>query len=262
MKKLIFLFLFIICFQEVNAYFFADRVVFSNPLFTSGAITYYTGATAINVRTSTWNIIFASLNIWALTTDTSLITSATPQQASQVHAEWLLWADCTISSYNSAARTATWFFCPAGRLFFDNISILWSKWETGSTWPQGIQGIQGIQGMTWSTWLSAYEIAQWWWFTWSEVEWIASIRWQQGATGTIDFSTITGAINLQNVVNIPTQNAELDENGFYFAITREKDGITYIDWVWVRNLAVVIVFVLILWKIFRFITSNDRKLFN
>jgi len=225
-------------------YFYADRVVFSSPVFTTWAITYYTGATAINVRSSTWNLLFASLYLWALSTDTSLITSATSQQASQVHAERLLWADCNIWAYNTTARTATWFLCPVWRIFFDSTSILgatWNTWATGATGPAGATGATGpagASGPVWpqgNDWYSAYELAQINWYTWSEIEWLGSLIGPQGpiwATGSIaiDLSQ-SWTISLQNNLNL----SESSSTGFLYPDKKYLSVFEKVNWSWYIN---------------------------
>ncbi len=158
-----------------------------------------------------------------------------------------------------------WFWMNTNGTLYNYACVESIPWATGPTGPQGATGATGPtgpQGATGAIGLSTYDLAVAWWFTWSEVEFVASLRGPTGATGSLDFSTLSWTINLQNVVNIPTTDATLDENGFYFAITREKEWVTYIDWIGTRNIAVVIVFIIIIWRIFIYLTKREKRIYN
>lgn len=164
------------------------------------------------------------------------------------------------------ASTNTGFFVTnTSNLNSNGVLYVWSCIESatvGPTGPQGATGATGPQGATGATGLSTYDLAVAGWFTGSEVEFIASLRGPTGATGSLDFSTLSGTINLQNVVNLPTNDAILETDWFYFAITRQKEWVTYIDWIWVRNIGMVVIFLVVIWRIFIFITKRDKRVFN
>lgn len=168
--------------QWVNGYFYADRVTFSANLFTTGWVSYYTGAIATNVKTITGSIIYANLNIGATVTDTALITSATSQSASQVFSERAYLSDCWIAAYSSTTRVATGFYCPVWRIFSDTWTIFQGiQWSTGATWPQGA---------TWTVWPM--------WISWptgpTGSTGATGQVWPQGATWTVQTIIVyTGA---------------------------------------------------------------------
>lgn len=149
----------------------------------------------------------------------------------------------------TTATSKTNFQCPA---IVDAIGGTGATGATGATGPSGPTGPIGATGATWPQGLDNYEIALIMWFSGTISEWLESLR---GATGTLDFSTLSGSINLQNVVNIPTTDATLNSSGMYIPLTAKKDGVTYIDWYWARSMIYILaIFLLIisivvyLWK--------------
>jgi hypothetical protein len=162
----------------------------------------------------------------------------------------------TSTGYLMVHNNRVWFAYSGVLLWSDGI---WQVWATGATGPSGNTWATGPQ---WNDGYSAFELAQINWYTGNILSWLSSLvgpMWPQGNTWTIDFSTFTGAIQFANVVNIPAETgATLDPNWFYFALTRKVDGVTYMDWVGVRNFLFVFSFLLVVVLVLRYFV-NDKK---
>lgn len=211
----------------------------------------------VTCSSSEWTINFWQSNTvgWSYWANVSL-TSMNSQNYGPVGYAYFTWCSGVASNQ---AGTGT---CSTFLILSDYSAIIrswptWATWATWATWPQGIQGEAGQQ---WPSWLSAYELALAFWFTGTEIEWIQSLQWPVWSTGSLDFSTLSGTINLQNVVNIPDNEATLEADGFYFAITRERDGVTYIDWIWVRNILFVLVVAWLIIKWIRYFLSTKNNI--
>lgn len=188
--------------------------------------------------------------------------------------DWKTASNYAINMLTHVIRTSTWFLMVHNnRVWFAySWQLIWSdsigeKWATWATWANWANWVNWATWATWpqgNDWYSAYELAQMNWYTWTIIEWLASLIWptgQQWATWVIDFSSFTWAINFQTLVQVDSW-ATLDPNWFYFAITRKKDWVTYIDWIGVRNLTILIAFILIIFAIVKHYSFNNNKWFR
>ena len=181
--------------SNVNAFFSAQSISFSAPLFTSGAISYYTWGTATNVRlVSWWPIEYLTLSMWAWQQSSVLLTSITNQQASNVFSERAYLANCNFWSYNGTTRIGTGITCPTWRVFSDTWSIslgatgaTGSPGATGATGSPGATGATGSPGATGATGSIGVK-----WATWSSFIWSTGATGSPGATGATGSPGATG----------------------------------------------------------------------
>ena len=251
-----------------NAYFYADSIKFSAPLYTTWSISYYTGATATNVRSNTWFILFSTLPLGSFISDTVILNNILSQQASQVFTERAYLSDCTLASYNSTIRIGTWFLCPVWRIFSDTwtsivwekwatwATIVWEKWATWATWGTGIQGNDGY---------SAFQLAQIIeWYSGTVYQWLGSLTWHTGSTWSVSFSldlNQSWAINVSNNVTLQNQDSTLSSSGLYFSILSQKNGDTLINWQWLRNILVLVFLLFVcIFFLYRFIKKENNQL--
>lgn len=152
---------------------------------------------------------------WSFSTNTSL-TSFTTTNYWMVG--YIYFTGCSWVSQSNQTSTGT---CSTYKTIISTWSFLrswpkgatwsqWPQWPVWNTWATWIQGIP---------WLDAYEIAQIMWFSGSIDEWLLSLKW---ATWSIDFSSFTGAIQLNNIVDTWLDPVEFD--------TGSKIPIIYNDW--------------------------------
>lgn len=152
-----------------------------------------------------------------------------------------------------------WTFC-----FNTTITLFWTDniWitgATGATGPTGPTGPTGATGATGMPGLDAYEIAQIMGFTGTISEWLASLVWPRGATWSIDFSTLSGTIQLTNQVNLPDNNAELSWSGRYFSLLLHKNWSYYLDMDWIRNIIMYMIIVSIILILLVWIFRKSQK---
>ena len=263
---------------NTNAFFSADSITFSAPLTTLWSITYYTWATANNVRTTrSWAIIYTTLNLWSWQSSNIIITSVTSQQASNVFAERAYLANCTVSSYSSITRVSWWIICPVWRIFSDTWSTISATGSTGETGATGATGATGSTGATgadstipWPAWsqgndgLNAFELAQVVeWYTGDVYQWLDSLRGSNGSTGatgslSLDLSQ-SGTISLSTVVQLPENDSTLSSSWLYFTLLSQKDGDILVNWEGARNLSILFVlFFLIIFTIFKFVRKEEK----
>lgn len=130
----------------------------------------------------------------------------------------------------------------------------WEKWATGSIWHTGATGIW----LQWPPWLDVYEVAQIMGFTWSIAEYLESLKWPTWATWTIDFSSLSWTISLQNVVNLPSETTLtwfLDSAWSYMPLTQNIDWVNYIHFPSLIYLALALLFLSgVFWFVWWFVS--------
>jgi len=133
----------------------------------------------------------------------------------------------------------------------------WATWPTGATWPTWATWSQGNDGY------NAFEIAQILWYTGTVTEWFESLKWPMGATWTIDFTSFSWAVNLQNIVNVPDNDGTLNSWSTYIPIKTTINGVDYYDSNRITQLLMKVWFVLLFsfmiwWAIFKKFTKKSR----
>ena len=291
MYKFLFLFIPIVLLSinTVSAFFSADSITFSAPLATLGSITYYTWATATNVRISSGGVItYVTLNLWAWQSSSVLLTNVASQQASNVFSERAYLANCNIASYSSVTRITGAIICPVGRVFSDTWSLLsvtgavgltgstgaigptgatgatGSVGATGATGPTGassntgatgLTGATGAIGLTWPQWFNGL----------NGISWVQGATGATGATGSILTTIVyTGSTNTINYIylswTLQTSSwysfswfVAPSGSGIYIPITTDQGWQKYVNFGWVLALFWILLGVLFLlwlfWKI-------------
>lgn len=175
-----------------------------------------------------------------------------------------------INMLTHAVRTSSWYYLyHNNRVWFTySGAIMWNdgKWEKWETWATGPQWAQWIPWIQWNDWYSAFEIAQILWFTWNISEWQQSLVWATWAiwaTGALDFSTLSWTINLQNVVNLPDNDWELNSWSTYIPIKTTINWVDYYD-VWrltqllMKLLFILFIVIAVWYSIWKMMIKKNR----
>lgn len=224
--------------SDTDAYFYAESFSFppGNP-YSTGNLTYFSWVVFKNVRIQEkWTIVFSTLTWWYGTTDTNLVTDLNQQLVLSVLSEVAILWNCNIVQYSSTTRVWTWLTCPWWRVFSWEINSLISvKWPKGEQWAPW---------WDWMNWLSAYDLAIANWFSWSEMEWITSLKWATGTT-THEIVFASWEIFSGATFSLGWQNGEFASGELYIPLTTNIDWTTYLNTDRMKQLIMQIIFFVI-----------------
>lgn len=93
---------------------------------------------------------------------------------------WTNWIDWNDGQSAYEIAVANWF---SGTLSQWLLSLKWEKWDKWDAWTNWTNWIDGVDWFDWVDWKSAYELAVLGWFSGTQAEWIASLKWEKWEKG-------------------------------------------------------------------------------
>lgn len=201
-----------------------------------------------------WNItLWSGLTIWGWFSTTTDLSSL---QSDKYGVIWF----CTLTScswtWGSTNYTCGTIQCPA----------YWTQ-ALLRTWPKGDIGWTGATGSTGSkgdTGSSAFELAQLQWYSGTISDWLYSLIWPTGATGT---TTVQTEINFSwasftwILMNNSVASGVLDQSGLYLPVSVSNNGTTYVNFWWVRNLIILLwILWLLIYGVYYFFSKKWNSL--
>lgn len=187
----------------------------------------------------TWTCNAWNITAWSTYTCNTWYTGSTPIFYAIESTTAIADVNYNIKAQNNWAqiifRNNNWFLgATISNLEIHYTDNIWQKWATGSTWDIGWTGATGA---------SAYEGAVAIGYTWTIFEWIESLRWPIGATGTTQIVFATGSEIFSGAVfSLQSENddATLNASGTYIPVFAKKEGQILVSYQWIRNIFIMV----------------------
>jgi len=164
-------------------------------------------------------------NLWTMTLFDINATSPHSEVSTELRYLW----SCSYTSRSTVARTITNLYCPWAVTTWNS-----ATGATGATWATG---------ETWALGASAYEGAVALGYTWTIFEWLESLRWPIGATGTTQIVFATGSEIFSGAVfSLQSENddATLNASGTYIPLFAKKEWQILVSYQGMRNIIIMV----------------------
>lgn len=202
------------------------------------------GTGTINIGTGAVRAFTAWTNAGTAYWDITLYNYGMQGYCRNITSVWVT----TVSSGTTQISCPTWA-----------LKLLW--WDKGDKGDKGDIGNTGAIGHTGS---SAFELAQLEWYSGTLSDWLYSLIWPQGATGTTTLQTeinFSGASFTGILMNNSVASGVLDQSWFYLPIAVSNNGTTYADFGWIRNLLILLgIFITMVYGIYYFFRKKWNSL--